>query len=112
MLFQISVTGIHELVKNCPSLNVLNLSECQSIDDKAVKDITTNVRMLKELYIDRCYKLTDHSLDSIALECKYIKVSRKRDILIITILTKTKFFLFRFWTFVVVVECALNLVCD
>lgn len=79
MLFQISVTGIHELVKNCPSLNVLNLSECQSIDDKAVKDITTNVRMLKELYIDRCYKLTDHSLDSIALECKYIKVSRSFD---------------------------------
>lgn len=62
------------MVKNCPSLQVLSLSECQNIDDKAIRDITTNVRMLKELYIDRCYKLSDHSLDAIALECKYIKV--------------------------------------
>lgn len=66
------------MVKNCPSLQALNLSECQSIDDKAIKDITTNVKRLKELYIDRCYKLTDHSLDSIALECKCIKVEGMR----------------------------------
>lgn len=75
---QISVSGIHDMVKNCPSLQVLSLSECQNIDDKAVRDITTNVRMLKELYIDRCYNLSDHSLDAIALECKYIKVSKRR----------------------------------
>lgn len=63
------------MVKNCPSLQALNLSHCQNIDDKAVRFITTHVRMLKELYINRCYKLTDHCLDAIALECKYIKVS-------------------------------------
>lgn len=63
------------MVEDCPSIRILNLSECQSIDDKAVRIITNNVRFLQELYIDRCHKLTDHSLDAIALECRFIKVS-------------------------------------
>lgn len=69
------------MVRNCPSLQILNLSECQNIDDKAVKFIATHVKRLKELYIDRCYKLSDHSLDSIALECKCIKVRKQSKIL-------------------------------
>lgn len=62
------------MAKSCPSLQVLNLSECQSIDDKAVRFIANNVKRLKELYIDRCHKLSDHSLDAIAMECKVLKV--------------------------------------
>ena len=72
--FQISTTGIQEVAKSCPSLQVLNMSECQSIDDKAVRFIANNVKRLKELYIDRCHKLSDHSLDAIAMECKVLKV--------------------------------------
>lgn len=112
ILFQVSTLGIHDMVKNCPSLQVLNLSECQNIDDKAVRYIATNVRRLKELYIDRCYKLSDHSLDAIALECKFIKVRVDGERLVPLPSYNAFAFYFRYWMCVDVEVCARSQDCD
>lgn len=62
------------MVKQCPSLEVVNFSECQGIDDKTIKVLTQQAKRLIELYVDRC-NLSDHSLDSIASNCRFIRVN-------------------------------------
>lgn len=69
---QVSVTGIECIVVTCPSIKVLNLSDCHNLSDQAI-DVLTRLKRLTYLHIERCSQLTDFSLDSIALNCKRLK---------------------------------------
>ena len=62
------------MAKNCPSLEVLDLSHSKNVDDGAIKVIAENLKRLQELYIAGCHKLTDLSLEAIVEFCKFIKV--------------------------------------
>lgn len=70
---QISVIGIDSLLINCPSIKVLNLSDCHNINDQAVHLISERLKRLTHLYIERCSQLTDFTLDSIAMNCNRLK---------------------------------------
>lgn len=71
---QISIIGIQDLVNNCPSLEILNLSECHNINDKCIQLITEKLLRLTSLSLQRCHQLTDFTLDYIAINCKNLKV--------------------------------------
>ena len=61
------------MAKNCPSLEALDLS-VSLVDDDAIWVIAQNVKRLRELYINGCDMLTDHSLEAIVEFCKFIRV--------------------------------------
>lgn len=71
---QITEQGIEHLVLNCPSIEVIDLTECQNITDNAIDLITLYSKRLKTLKVIGCTQLTNRSLDSIQQNCKYIKV--------------------------------------
>uniref|UniRef100_A0A336MLP8 CSON002842 protein n=1 Tax=Culicoides sonorensis TaxID=179676 RepID=A0A336MLP8_CULSO len=69
---QISVEGITELCKNCPSITHLDLNGCASIDDDCVEIITKNLHQLQD--IDLCgTKTTSKCFEFITENCMEIK---------------------------------------
>jgi len=70
---QITITGIKEMVKNCPALEIIDLTECYNINDKSIELITIHLKRLTHLYLDRCLQLTDFSLDYIVINCTNLK---------------------------------------
>lgn len=74
--FQISIIGLELIVKNCSSLEKVNLHGCHNVNDKAIDILTKGLQRLTYLSLENCFQLTDFSLDSIAINCKVIKVSR------------------------------------
>lgn len=68
---QITATGIAGL--KCPSIKVLNLSDCHNLNDHAIHILSTSLKRLTYLHIERCSQLTDISLDSIAKHCEHLK---------------------------------------
>ncbi len=69
----ITEDGIKSLVKNCRSLEYLDLSECKKINDAAVEYIT-NLPRLKTLKLNGCQNVTDKSVTTIYESCKELKV--------------------------------------
>lgn len=70
---QITTDGISNLVKNCPSLELVDLSECHNITDKTIEVIAQRLRRLTNLYLERCIQLSDHSLDYMAVNCERLR---------------------------------------
>lgn len=70
---QITSDGMSNLIRNCPSLEIVNLSECHNINDKTIEMITIHLRRLTHFYLERCIHLTDHSLDYMAINCQYLR---------------------------------------
>lgn len=68
----ISVIGIQCLVKNCPATEEIDLSDC-NINDQAIQYIAKGFQRLRILNISGCVELTDHSIDSIIVNCKYLQ---------------------------------------
>ncbi|KAG5666476.1 hypothetical protein PVAND_014503 [Polypedilum vanderplanki] len=65
--------GIAYLVKNCPSLEVLDLSECSKIDDDCVELIATKLPRLKTLKLNNCDEITEKSIEIISANCEDLR---------------------------------------
>lgn len=79
-LYQITNKGVATLVKNCPSLELLDFTECKNLDDDAVTMISECLPRLKTLKLNGCDKITERSLDKIYQNCHELKVSLKKSI--------------------------------
>lgn len=44
--------GVAALTKNCPSIEILDLTECENLDDDVVENITINLHRLKTLKLN------------------------------------------------------------
>ncbi|XP_070508367.1 F-box and leucine-rich repeat protein 13-like [Chironomus tepperi] len=64
-----TIKGITSLAENCPSLEVLDMSECKSIDDECVAIIAKNLPRLKTLKFNNCDKITEKSMEIITDHC-------------------------------------------
>lgn len=73
--FQFTITGVTALVKNCPSLEVLDLSECKEVDDECVDVITSSLPRLTTLKLNRCEKITEKCFEILYKNCTELKVS-------------------------------------
>ncbi|CRK90144.1 CLUMA_CG003860, isoform A [Clunio marinus] len=65
--------GIEAMVKNCPAIEILDLSEVANIDDDVVEIITKNLQRLQILKLNGNDKITATSFDHIYKHCKDIK---------------------------------------
>lgn len=63
------------LVTNCPSLEVLDLSECKEIDDECVDVITSRLPRLKTLKLNRCDRITEQCFEILYKNCTELRVS-------------------------------------
>lgn len=63
------------MTENCPSLEVLDMSECKEIDDECVEIITKNLPRLKTLKFNNCDKITEKSMEIITNNCEDLRVS-------------------------------------
>lgn len=70
---QISSVGISSLIRQCPSLAVVELAECHNIDDKTIEMLTVHLKRLTHLDLERSQSLTDHSLDSLVVNCDRLR---------------------------------------
>lgn len=70
----ITEIGIKSLVKNCPSIELLDLSECKHVNDSAVEYITQDLCRLKTLKLNGCKNVTDKSVTTIYHSCKELRV--------------------------------------
>lgn len=71
--------GLKALAQNCPSLEILELSECREINDKAIDYITKYLYRLKTLRLNGCKKITERCLETIFRNCEELRVSRLFD---------------------------------
>jgi len=62
------------LVSNCPSLEVLDLSECKEIDDECVDVITSTLPRLKTLKLNRCDKISERTFEILYKNCTELRV--------------------------------------
>lgn len=72
---QFTLTGVRALVGCCPSLEVLDLSECKEVDDECVEVITSSLRRLKTLKLNRCEKITEKCFEILYKNCTELRVS-------------------------------------
>lgn len=49
--------GVSALTKNCPSIECLDLTECENLDDEVVENITINLHRLKTLKLNGEFKV-------------------------------------------------------
>lgn len=73
--FQFTYKGIEALVKNCPSLEILDLSECKEIDDECVNIIASSLPRLKTLKLNRCEQITEKCFQIFYDNCTELRVS-------------------------------------
>lgn len=73
-LLQFTLKGVRALVENCPSLEILDLSENKEIDDECVDIITSHLPRLKTLKLNRCSKITERIFDILYKNCTDIRV--------------------------------------
>lgn len=60
---QITCEGIEHLVKNCPSIEYFNLTDCYNLKDNAVNEIVKNLQRLKQLEL-RVSEICDYFIHS------------------------------------------------
>jgi hypothetical protein len=75
LCFQFTLKGIQALTKNCPSLEILDLSECKEVNDECVREITSSLPRLKTLKLNRCEKITEKCLQILYDNCSELRVS-------------------------------------
>uniref|UniRef100_A0A1Q3FJA7 Putative f-box/lrr protein n=1 Tax=Culex tarsalis TaxID=7177 RepID=A0A1Q3FJA7_CULTA len=69
----ITVEGIEAMVLNCPSLEMMDLSDCHLLDDRAIDLISKHLIRLKELKLLRLPLLTAKSVYAILKNCKLLR---------------------------------------
>ncbi|KAL1404272.1 hypothetical protein pipiens_018972, partial [Culex pipiens pipiens] len=65
--------GIEAMVLNCPSLEVMDLSDCHLLNDRAIELISKHLIRLKGLKLLRLPLLTAESIYAILTNCKLLK---------------------------------------
>lgn len=63
------------MVTNCPSLEILDLSECRDVDDECVKIIATSLPRLSTLKLNKCELLTEKICSIFYEHCPELRVS-------------------------------------
>lgn len=63
-------------MENCPSLELLDLSENKDIDDECVDIITSSLPRLKTLKLNRCGKITERTFEILYENCSELRVGR------------------------------------
>jgi hypothetical protein len=60
---QLSRTSLENLLRFCPNLQELNLSQCQQLDDALLRAIVSHLhRTLRVLDLSYCWEITDEGL--------------------------------------------------
>lgn len=77
LFLKFTIDGLRALVKNCPSLELLDLSEGKEIDDECVDVITSSLPRLKTLKLNRCEKITEKTLVILYNNCTELRVSER-----------------------------------
>jgi hypothetical protein len=72
---QFTFEGIQALVTNCTSIEVLDLSDCKSIDDECVKIIATSLPRLTTIKLNNCDKLTSKICHFFYENCRDLRVN-------------------------------------
>lgn len=72
-LLQISAQGIEQLVLGCPSLEMVDLSECRTITDRCIEIITKCEPRLTTLKLQNCPLITDESIKHIIVNCRVLR---------------------------------------
>ncbi|KAG5685076.1 hypothetical protein PVAND_014277 [Polypedilum vanderplanki] len=66
--------GIQSLIKKCPFIEQLDMSECsRHVTDSTIEIVTKYLTRLEILKLNGCDQITDESLESIKFNCKYLK---------------------------------------
>lgn len=61
------------MAKHCPSLETLDLTECQNVNDYCMEFLTNYLKRLKLLKVICCNQLTDFTIESIIENCQVLK---------------------------------------
>ncbi|XP_058054067.1 F-box/LRR-repeat protein 14-like [Anopheles bellator] len=72
-LLQITDRGIEQLVLGCPSLEVVDFSECRTITDRCVEIVTKCEPRLTTLRLQNCPLLTDQAMGCIIENCQVLR---------------------------------------
>ncbi|EAL38830.3 AGAP011928-PA, partial [Anopheles gambiae str. PEST] len=73
-LLQISDHGIERLALGCPSLEVVDFSECRTITDRCIEIITKCEPRLTTLKLQNCTQITDKAIRHIVENCRVLRV--------------------------------------
>lgn len=88
--------GLEELcLANCPlgklsldalaqkgtKLRILNLSNCQGVDDAAIQNLVVRLKALEVLQLNACDALTDRALEAIAENCRQLSFLEIKELL-------------------------------
>ncbi|XP_055631275.1 F-box/LRR-repeat protein fbxl-1-like [Toxorhynchites rutilus septentrionalis] len=70
---EITEEGIEALVHNCPSLEVMDLSDCYNLNDRCIGLISKHLFRIRDLKLVRLSLLTIESINSILSNCNHLK---------------------------------------
>ncbi|XP_001662071.2 F-box/LRR-repeat protein 7 [Aedes aegypti] len=70
---QISDLGVEMLAVNCPSLEIIDFSECQNVNDRCVEIISKNCTRITTLKLQNCSEITDEAMDHLIKHCTTLK---------------------------------------
>ncbi|XP_035892025.1 F-box/LRR-repeat protein 7-like [Anopheles stephensi] len=73
-LLQITDSGIERLALGCPSLEVVDFSECRTITDRCIEIITKCEPRLTTLKLQNCSLITDKAIKYIVENCRVLRV--------------------------------------
>lgn len=62
------------MVRNCPSIETLDLAECEHVTDNTTEIVTKHLKRLQTLRLNGCEGITEDSFDHIYNNCYEIKV--------------------------------------
>lgn len=70
---QITDYGVEKLAANCPSLEIIDFSECQNVNDRCVEIVSKSCTRLTTLKLHNCPEITDLSIDHLVKHCTTLK---------------------------------------
>uniref|UniRef100_A0A182T7N3 F-box/LRR-repeat protein 15-like leucin rich repeat domain-containing protein n=2 Tax=Neocellia TaxID=44535 RepID=A0A182T7N3_9DIPT len=73
-LLQITDSGIERLALGCPSLEIVDFSECRTISDRCIEIITKCEPRLTTLKLQNCSLITDKAIKYIVENCRVLRV--------------------------------------
>ncbi|XP_058459433.1 F-box and leucine-rich repeat protein 13-like [Malaya genurostris] len=71
---QITDYGVEIIALNCPSLEIIDFSECQNINDRCVEVVTKCCLRLSILKLQNCPLITDLTIEHLIKNCTILKV--------------------------------------
>ncbi|XP_055531454.1 F-box/LRR-repeat protein 2-like [Wyeomyia smithii] len=70
---QITEYGVEKIALNCPSLEIIDFSECQNVNDRCVEIVAQGCIRLTTLKLQNCPLISDLAIDHIVKHCKTLK---------------------------------------